>query len=387
MDRRKNMKKKKLIRLTTHDISLEGLLKGQLKYLSEFYDVVGVAADTGVLHRVEEREGVRTVAVDMHREIAPWADLKSLWQLYRLFRKEKPDVVHANTPKGSLLAMVAGMVARVPVRIYTVTGLRYQGAAGKFRKLLQWMERITCGCATHVIPEGNGVKMALMEDGITKKQLDVVLNGNINGVDTCLFAPDAKMKSRGEMRKELGLAEDDFVFIFIGRVVRDKGMNELAEVMRRLGKACRLILVGNFESELDPLAEGNEAYFKSSEMVRYVGKQGDVRPYLNAADALVFPSYREGFPNVVLEAGAMGLPAIVTDINGCNEIVKEGENGVIIGPRSVEELERAMREFVGHRERVKAYSEKAREMVVERYDRGAVWEALRERYERIMAKK
>lgn len=151
------MQKKKLIRVTTHDISLDSFLEGQLRFLSRYYGVVGVAKDTGVMERVRRREGIRCIDVPMEREISLTKDIRALGILYRLFRKEKPWAVHANTPKGSLLAMVAAWAARVPHRIYTVTGLRYQGARGLFRLILKTMERTTCLFATNVIPEGQGV--------------------------------------------------------------------------------------------------------------------------------------------------------------------------------------------------------------------------------------
>jgi glycosyltransferase involved in cell wall biosynthesis len=374
----------KLLRVTTADISLNGLLKGQLRYLSTYYEVVGVAANTGRLEQVGEREGIRVIDIPMHREISLSADLKCLWSLYKLFRKERPEIVHTNTPKASLLGMVAGMLARVPHRLYLVTGLRYQGTSGLMRFILMSMERITCLCATKVIPEGNGVKKALITDHITRKPLEVIHNGNINGIDSDYFSTNAVPSSRNEIRNQLLLKENDFAFIFIGRIVRDKGMNELANVMRSLAQThpqCKLILVGRFETELDPLAEGNEAFFKHNSNVRFVGYQSDVRPYLLAADALVFPSYREGFPNVVLQAGAMGLPAIVTDINGCNEIITEGINGTIIPPRDEEALKRAMITFIEEPEKVHNMATKARPLITSRYEQRDVWEALRKMYE------
>ena len=378
------MKKKKLLRITTADISLNGLLKGQLKYLNQFFEVVGVAADTGKLKTVSEREGIRVVDIPMHREISLGADLKCLWLLYRLFRKERPEIVHANTPKGSLLSMIAAKLARVPHRLYLVTGLRYQGANGWLRRILMTMERISCFCATKVIPEGQGVKQILIQDHITRKPLQVIHNGNINGIDTTYFSPDAVDISREQMRQQLQLTDEDFAFIFIGRIVRDKGMNELAQAMRKLQEShpqCKLILVGRFETELDPLADGNEDFFKQSPNVRFVGYQSDVRPYLLAADALVFPSYREGFPNVVLQAGAMKLPSIVTDINGCNEIIQNGINGVIIPPRDKESLINAMITFMESPEKIKKMAAQTRPLITSRYEQRDVWEALRKMYE------
>lgn len=379
--------KPKLLRVTTADISLKHLLKGQLRFLNQRFEVVGVAADTGDLQSVAEREGIRVVEVPMHREISLQADWQCLRRLYRLFRQEQPTIVHANTPKGSLLAMLAGKLAGVPHRIYTVTGLRYQGADGKLRYLLKTMERLTCRCATKVIPEGRGVMEALRRDGITQKPLEIVHNGNINGIDTDYFSEAACETTREEMRRKLDLAPDDFAFIFIGRIVKDKGMNELAEAMRRITVAddrCKLILVGMFEPELDPLEGDNEKFFRQSPHVRFTGWRTDVRPYLLAADALVFPSYREGFPNVVLQAGAMQLPSIVTDINGCNEIVEEGRNGTIIPAGNREALQDAMLNFLTHPDRVARMAAEARALVVQRYEQSDVWNALLTVYEKLL---
>ena len=374
----------KLLRVTTHDISLNGLLKGQLRFLSQYFEVVGVAADTGELQKVAEREGVRVIDVPMHREISLWSDLLCLLTLWRLFRREQPDIVHANTPKGSLLSMIAAWMARIPVRIYTVTGLRYQGVTGKFRWLLQSMEKLTCRFATDVIPEGKGVLNALREDGITQKPLEVVLNGNINGVDASYFSVQECPINRAQARRELNISPEDFTFVFVGRIVADKGMNELASCMRRLKGRCKLILVGSFESTLDPLKDNNEEFFKTSPDVRYVGWQTDIRPYLIAADALVFPSYREGFPNVVLQAGAMELPAIVTDINGANEIIVNEQNGIIIPPKNEEALFKAMVSFIEEPQRISSMAAKAREMVCTHFSQQDVWNALLERYRKML---
>ena len=374
-----NEKKPKLIRVTTSDISLWSLLVGQLRFMNQYYDVLAVSADTGLQDKVRAREGVRVVEVPMHREISLKADWACLRQLVALFRKERPYIVHANTPKGSLLSMIAAKVAGVPHRIYTVTGLRYQGATGLFRFILQTMERVTCFCATKVIPEGEGVKRALQTDHITGKPLQVVNHGNINGKDLTYWDPKASPQDREQMRSRLGLEADDFVFVFVGRIVRDKGMHELAEAMRRLTPThpkLRLVLCGDLEPDLDPLDQADEAFFREDPSVRYVGYADDVRPYMAAADALVFPSYREGFPNVVLEAGAMGLPAVVTDINGCNEIIIPEKNGTIIPPKDADALTRAMQRFVDEPDEVKRMAREARPLIASRYEQHDVWNAL-----------
>lgn len=374
---------KKLIRVTTSDISLFLLLRGQLKFLNNYYEVVGLSSDTGLLHQVEKREGIRVIELAMRREISIMRDLLCLWHMYRIFKKEKPFIVHTNTPKGSLLSMMAALVAKVPHRIYTVTGLRYQGASGVGRFVLMSMERLTCLCANKVIPEGEGVKRTLIADSITRKPLKVIHNGNINGINTHYFSPEGRQAQREETRRRLGIEADEFAFVFIGRIVKDKGMDELAEAMNRLlrmNKRCKLMLVGWFEREQGSITEEHENFFRNNDSVSYVGYKKDVRPYLAGADALVFPSYREGFPRVVLEAGAMGLPSIVTDINGCNEIIAEGENGVIIPPRDKNSLYEAMLHFIDNPDKTTAMAANARRMIQEKYEHQDVVEALLEMY-------
>ena len=314
--------RKKLFRLTTVDLSLDKLIEGQLRHLSGTFDVTAVASDTGLLQKVAKREGVRVIDVPMKRNIAPMHDLRSLWTLYRLMRRERPHIVHCNTPKGSLLGLMAARLAGVRHRLYTVTGLRYQGATGAMRTLLMTMERVTCRCATRVIPEGEGVKKTLIADHITAKSLEVIYHGNINGIDTARFDPDnAEVASPSLPWDDNG--GHKFTFVFVGRIARDKGMHELVASMRRLPEV-RLIVVGSYDNT-DPIDSADRQFIETSPQVAAVGWHDDVRPYLKAADALVFPSYREGFPNVPMQAGAMCKASIVTDINGCNEIIINGE--------------------------------------------------------------
>lgn len=379
--------KKKLIRLTTVDLSLDKLIPGQLKYMSSVFDVIGVASDTGLLDKVRKREGVRMVNIPMEREVSLLKDLRSLIALFFFFRKERPDILHCNTPKGSLLALLAGLFAGVPNRIYLVTGLRYQGTTGFFRFILKTMERISCYCATQVIPEGHGVLHTLHADHITNKRLRVLHYGNINGIDTSYFSRKCLEEN---FRSALGFTDDDFVFIFVGRIVRDKGMNELAEAMKKLisekrSKQVKLLLVGSFEKG-NPLYGDNEDFLRNSEHVKFVGWQEDVRPYLAAADALVFPSYREGFPNVPIQAGALDIPCIVTNINGCNEIIKDNLNGKIIRAPYAQQgkmdslmenaLYETMKWFIEHPEEVKRMGRNARGMITSRYEQKDVWKEI-----------
>lgn len=372
---------KKLIRVTTVSLSLNTLLKGQLAFLNRYFEVVGVASGKEELKQISEREGIRTINIPMSREISLGQDLRSLMLLVRLFIKERPYIVHANTPKASLLSMVAARIAGVPHRIYMVTGLRFETATGNFRKLLIAMEKTTCWCATKVIPEGEGVKRTLIREKITHKPLKVICHGNISGVDTRHYHRTTHVNTLASQIRETG----KFTFCFVGRLVKDKGMNELVSAFLRLYQECadiRLLLVGSFETGVDPVWPETEYQILNHRAISFAGFQQDVRPYLAASDALVFPSYREGFPNVVLQAGAMGLPSIVTDISGCNEIIEEGENGMIIPPRNVEKLYEAMKYFVEHKEReVSEMARKARPLIMERFEQQKVWEALLAEYQ------
>lgn len=381
------MKHKKLLRCITSSVSYD-LTKGQLRYLREHgYEVIGISGPPmGRSEEAAESEGIRTIVVpDLVRPISISNDLKALFELIRVIRKERPDIVHANTPKGSLLGMMAAWWCRVPHRIYTVTGLRFETATGKFRWLLKTMERITCACATKVIPEGEGVKKTLIREQITKKPLQKIHNGNINGIDLEYFSRTPEIQGTAqELRAQIG---GDFIFVFVGRIVRDKGMIELVDAFERLNKehpSSRLLLVGSTEPELDPLPDATSTKLESNPNIYQAGWQTDVRPWLVASDAFAFGSYREGFPNVVLQAGAMSLPSVVTDINGCNEIIIEGKNGYIVPKQDSEALYQGMKKLYEDRAKTKEMSEVAREMIATRYKQEDVWQATLEMYQSLL---
>ena len=383
----KFMKKIKLIRTSTVPGSLNTFCKGLLRELQEQegYEVVAVSSPGNAMREIEEREGVKTVAVPMERRISPLNDLKSLWRLIRVFRKEKPAIVHSITPKAGLLSMMAAWVARVPVRLHTFTGLVFPTATGLTQKILILTDRITCACATHIVPEGEGVKNDLINYRITKKPLKVLGHGNIRGIDLEYFNPELpEVQADAAKIRKPGV----FTFVFVGRLVGDKGINELVEAFERLNTEypeTRLLLVGRQEPELDPLKPETIAKIDHHKNIEAVGQQSDVRPWLASADALVFPSYREGFPNVVIEAGAMGLPSIVTDINGSREIIIEGRNGTIVPPRNAMALEAAMRRFVESPGDVARMAEKARPLIASRYEQAYVRRCLKEYYKEILS--
>lgn len=373
----------KLIKISTIPDSLETLLKGQLKMLSEYYEVVVVSSPGEKMKVLEEREGVRTVSIPMERRISLVEDFISLLRLIVFFAKERPDMVHSITPKAGLLSMLAAWITRVPVRMHTFTGLVFPTATGKMQKLLIAMDRLTCFCATHINPEGEGVKRDLLNYNITSKPLHIIANGNVNGIDLEYFDKTPEVVEKACSYKK----EGTFTFCFVGRMVRDKGINELVHSFLRLyqkDERVRLLLVGPFEKELDPVLPEVEEHILHHPGICYMGYQNDVRPFLVASDALVFPSYREGFPNVVIQAGAMGLPAIVTDINGCNEIVLPDLNGVIIPSKDEQALYESMKYFASHPVEVEKMAANARPLIASRYEQRIVWNALLDEYKSII---
>lgn len=376
---------KKIIRASTIPLSLELFCKGLLREMSQKYEVVALSSPGELLDVVEEREGVKCIRIKMERHISPLKDLVSLWRIMKAFKREKPDIIHSMTPKAGLLCMMAGWMTRVPVRIHTFTGLVFPSATGLKRRILITTDRLTCRCATHVIPEGEGVKNDMLNNHITKKPLKVLGHGNVRGVDMDYYARTS------EVMHLAGTLRDDSktTFVFVGRIGRDKGIEELCKAFERLSaehENLRLWIVGPDENDVDPIPTSAKAIIDHHPQVHTLGMQRDTNllAYYAAADCFVLPSYREGFPNTVLEAGAMGLPSIVTDINGSREIIIEGENGLIVPAHDTEALYRAMKQMaedVNERQRMAG---NARRMIAERFEQGYVRKCLYDYYESIL---
>jgi len=393
--------KKKIIRATTVPMSLDIFCRDMLRELSEDYEVVGVCADGPEFEAIKAREGVKLVKVDMARQISPVQDLKSLVSLCRVFHQERPDMVHSMTPKAGLLCMMAAWLMRVPVRVHTFTGLVWPTASGVTRQILKMTDRITCFCATHVIPEGQGVLEDLRNGHITGKQMKVLGYGNVRGIDLSYWS---------RVKSQESTDNSPFTFLFVGRIVGDKGINELVKAFVKLiemielknetVKKCRLVLVGPFEAELDPVAEETRRLIETVPEIEAVGsKYGDeLRQCYAESDCFVFPSYREGFPNTVIEAGAMNLPCIVTDINGSREIISmlsgdrlaSGErmsirqNGVVIPSKDEGVLLDAMHWMLTHDEERQQMARSARPMVAARFEQRFVRQQLYDFYREIL---
>ena len=377
----------KLIRITTVPQSLRGLLKGQLRYMTQNgFEVIGVSSPGEALNDVERNEGVKTVGIEMTRSITPIQDLKALVQLIQLFRKEKPHIVHTHTPKAGLLGMMAAKIAGVPHRLHTVAGMPLTVATGSKRQLLNQMEKLTYACATKVYPNSFGLEKIILDEKFTSPtKLKVIGKGSSNGIDTSQFDPAlVSAETKMNLRKELNINSDDFVFLFVGRVVKDKGINELVkafEQVYQMNPTAHLVLVGNLECHLDPLKPETENLIKNHSNIHAVGYKSNVVEYFAMADVLTFPSYREGFPNVVMQAAAMRLNSVVSDINGCNEIIKNGENGWIVPVKESSQLANKMQWCLQHKEQSKAMGLKSREIMTTDYERQYVWNEILKEYQ------
>ena len=379
------MSKPKLVRVTTVPISMDKLLHGQLRFMSTYFEVVAISSDREYLERVGVREGVRTFPIAMSRKITPLADFLAICKLYFFLRKEKPLIIHSHTPKAGLVSMIASKLAGVPHRLHTVAGLPLLETKGFKRTILNSVEKLTYACATNVYPNSLGLQEIIVQNKFcVPSKLKVIGNGSSNGIDIDHFNPGLFTEAQNlTLRQRLNIGPSDFVFVFVGRLVSDKGINEMVAAFERhqtQHPLSKLLLVGDYEADLDPLLPRTLQAIENNQSIITAGFQADVRPYLALSNVLVFPSYREGFPNVVMQAGAMGLPCIVTDINGCNEIIKEGVNGVIVSVKNIDNLLLFMNEFVANSQLFNQLQANSRTMIATRYNQQVIWEAIKKEY-------
>ncbi|MBU3822291.1 glycosyltransferase family 4 protein [Flavobacteriaceae bacterium XHP0103] len=382
--------KKKIVRITTVPSSISGLLKGQLKFMSNYYDILGVSSEgeNNLLENFGIDQGIRVHKIEMTRKISPISDLKALYLLYKLLKKEKPFIVHSHTPKAGTIGMLAAKLANVPHRLHTIAGLPLLEATGFKRYILDTVEKITYSCATQIFPNSYGLKKIIIESKFTtENKLKVIANGSSNGIDTKHFNPELyENNSKTRIREELGFNNEDFIFVFAGRMVKDKGVNELIKAFEKISnefKHTKLLLMGDYERDLDPLLPQTEEIIETNKNIKFIGFIKDIRPYFSASDVLAFPTYREGFPNVVMQACAMNLASIVTDINGCNEIIEHNYNGIIIPPKDEQALYEAMKFMLNNPEKRKEMAQVSRSKIVDNYEQEVVWKALLKEYDKL----
>ena len=328
----------------------------------------------------------------MPRQITPAGDLVSILKLYGLFRKHKPTIGHAHTPKGGLLGVIAGRLARVPVVIYGMRGLPFVTQSGWKRKILTLTESVACKAADKVITVSLATKEKAVAEGFCPpEKIFVPGNGSSNGVDAeGRFNPDnLPLETRSVTRERYHLPLEATVLGFVGRLVRDKGIVELAEAWQNLRNQhpdLYLLLIGPIEPQ-DPIPDYVLERLKNDPRVKFTGSVADPAPFYAAMDILCLPTYREGLPNTPLEAAAMRLPVVITDVDGCPEAVENGVTGIVVPAHSSKALSGALDQLIQNPEKRKIMGEVGRERVLEKFKSEIIWQALYENYRELMQNK
>jgi glycosyltransferase involved in cell wall biosynthesis len=368
------------------------LVRGQLAYTRRRgYDVTLLSSPGEEASQVAAGDGVDFAGIPMEREVTPARDLMALWRVWRLLRRLRPTLINASTPKAGLLVTLAASFCRVPCRIYTLRGLRFETATGLKRTILRTMERLPCLLADQVICISPSLRDRAIEQGIVSPERAIVLRrGSSNGLDTKRFTATPAITRRGDtIKAELGLAPDAVVVGFVGRIVRDKGIHELLEAWQRVRlefPSAALVIIGAFESG-DPISSTVRQGLEREPGIHLVGYAKDIVPYYAAMDLLVLPTYREGFGNVLIEAAAMELPVIATKVPGCMDAVADGVTGMLIPPRDVSALGKSMRAYLNDPVLRRQHGVAGRNRVLEEFQQEIIWEALCDTYGRLLLEK
>jgi glycosyltransferase involved in cell wall biosynthesis len=378
-----------LVHMTTVPQSLF-FLSGQVGYMKERdFDVHALSSPGEFLARFAERERISAHAVEMPRRITPLRDVAAVVRIWAVLRRIRPHIVHAHTPKGGVLGMIGAWLAGVPVRIYHMHGLPFTTAAGWRRALLMWSERIACGLAHQVLCVSTSVRQVALDSRLCRREKIAVLGeGSINGVDAARRFNQAHLPStlRAETRRRYRIPADALVLGFIGRIVRNKGIIELAgawTLLRQEFPELRLMLVGPSEAQ-DPIPPEIDRQLRRDPRVHLIGEEWNVPPLYVAMDVLVLPTYREGFPTVLLEAAAMSVPVVATQVPGCIDAVQDGVTGLLVPPYDAAGLAAAIGRYLRNAELRVQHGAAARARVLRDFCPERIWQAIHQEYLRCL---
>ncbi len=381
---------KKLIRITTVPMALRYLLPGQIRFMaSNAFDVLMISADGKELPEVIEMEQCRHMIVPMTRSITPFTDLKCLIRLIRIFRKERPDIVHTHTPKAGLLGMLAAKICGIKIRIHTVAGLPLMVEKGFRYQLLKFIEKLTYAAATHVWPNSQSLMQFISKNKLCKiSKLHIIAKGSTNGVNVNRFNKEnLDEKLIAEIKAQISYSPQQTYLLCIGRLVKDKGVVELVNVFTQLQKDnenLKVILVGEYEAALDPLPEATLHEIESNSSIIHINWSNRVEYFLQLADFFVFPSHREGFPNVLLQAGSMGLPVICSHITGNIDIVTNNETGLIFESGNEQQMFKLLQYALLHPQHMQEMAKKLQQHVRENYRQENIWQNMLEAYKTLV---
>lgn len=354
------------------------------------YALTVVASGEEKLREFCEQQGCDGINIEMKRGISPRNDLGPTAELIRVLRERRPEIVHVSTPKASLLGLIAATAAGTHHRLYQIRGSVLETATGRMRTLLKGVERTCCTLATAVLCQSDSLRRSLVAQQLASpERLFVALSGS-NGVDAqTRFNPERiPPADTARLRKELNIADGATVVLFVGRLVGDKGVGELHRAWEAIARShpdAVLVLVGPFE-ERDGVTPETRQFLESESTVRLVGVDWEVAPYYALADLLVLPTYREGFPNVLLEAGAMRLPVVATRVDGCVDAVVDGSTGTLVAARDAQALQQAIVRYLDEPELRQRHGAAARTRVIERFDRRVMQHAIADIYDHLLGR-
>lgn len=371
-------------------MALRYLLPGQMNFMAGHgLDVLMISADGKELGDVIEKEKCRHIIVPMTRKITPWQDVKCLWQLIKIFKKEKPGIVHTHTPKAGLLGMVAARICGVECRIHTVAGLPLMVEKGSKYMLLKFIEKITYAMATNVWPNSESMKRFITEHKLCNPaKLSIIGKGSTNGVNINRFnQKNFDEKILESIKAEINYSTENKYLLCIGRLVVDKGITELVNVFTQLQKDNAdliLILTGEFENELDPLPKSTLQEIRFNPSIIHINWTNYVEYYMYLSNIFIFPSHREGFPNVLLQAGAMQLPVICSRIAGNVDIVTDNKTGLIFDCGNEQQLLQQIKYALEQPIQMQRMAKQLQTEVKENYTQEVIWQKILEAYKNLV---
>ena len=371
-------------------MALRYLLPGQMHFMANNgFNVLMISADGKELAEVIEKEQCRHIIVPMTRKITPVQDMKCLFKLIKIFRKEMPDIVHTHTPKAGLLGMLAAKLSGVKVRIHTVAGLPLMVEKGFKYQLLKFIEKLTYACAGQVWPNSNSLMQFIIKNKLCKTaKLKIISKGSTNGIQLNRFNREhLDEKIINEIKVQINYQQENIYLLCIGRLVVDKGIAELVHVFTQLQKTnddLMLILVGGYETALDPLPAETMHEIETNPSIMHINWTTQVEYYMSLADFFVFPSHREGSPNVLLQAGAMGLPVICSHITGNIDIVTNNETGLIFENKNEQQMFSLLQYALLHPQQMQTMAKKLQKEIKENYPQENIWQKMLEAYKSLV---
>ncbi len=377
----------KIARIATVPFFLQSHLRGQIRAIAAAgHEVALISSDGPEVADLATIPGVRFHGIEIPRKIAPFRDLIALWALTRLFRREQYDIVHSTTPKAGLLTAIAGWLAGVPVRMHTFTGQVWMEKRGVTRYLAKTADRLTAALNTQCYADSSSQRDFIVAEGVAApQQIKVLEAGSLAGVELHRFDPERWRSERHAIRAELRIDPGVIVISFIGRMTRDKGIQELVtafQMLRRDGVECVLLLVGPRDPDWHALSPEVRHAMGHDPAICCVGYSNQPERYLAISDVFCLPSYREGFGNVAIEAAAMGVPAIGTDIVGLRDAIVGGKTGLLVPPKDANALAGALATLMTDPELRRSMGEQGRLRATAQFDARRINAAVIEEYEK-----